>query len=125
EEGQARIRTVCDRLVDVDTDKDTGPEPLRTMSLLDVVDSFWPSSDGWRVVSTEPTVYYVVLIFEHDVHGVAAMVIGAGTPGCGQVTVASWDTLSISMRCRNTAFSHHVQAAPRLDVLDVFTQLHR
>lgn len=92
---------------------------LEDMSLVQVVDAFWPRADGWEVVSMEPGFYYVTVVVEHPDHGVGVSLIGAAAVTCpySRGSVETWSTLRLYDRRVHVRGSIHAQAPNRLALI--------
>lgn len=88
---------------------------LADMSMLEVVDAFWPAADGWEVVSVETGFHYVTSVVEHDDLGIGISLIGAAsvTAAYSRGSVQSWEGLRIYDRRVHVRGAMHAQSPNR------------
>lgn len=99
---EARLGEVSARLLQ--GRRSDGATRLAALSIAEVVDEFWPATDGWVTVSVEPGFIYVMTLLEHPQHGVAMSLIGTGSfsfdSSAKAGSVEAWDALD--PMCRET-----------------------
>lgn len=99
---EARLGEVSARLLQ--GRRSDGAARLAGLSIAEVVDEFWPATDGWVAVSVEPGFIYVMTLLEHPEHGVAMSLIGTSSfsfdISAKAGSVAAWDALD--PMCRET-----------------------
>lgn len=89
-----------------------------SMTLADVVDEFWPATDGWTTVSVEPGLTYVMTLLEHPRDGVAVCLLGAIPTGLNRTgrevgTPEQWESLDGWSRATWTEGVINMQAPSR------------
>lgn len=100
-----------------------GNTHLSEFTLIQVLEEFWPPSQGWQVVAAEPGFFSVLFVLEHPTLGVGACMLGATAPGAGTGSEETWETLDVAVRARNIYVSHHAHGPTRLDLLEQFLDL--
>jgi hypothetical protein len=106
---RARLDDILDALAD---SVERGQDPLTRMSASEVVDVFWPATDGWSTAAVEPGVDYVTWVLTHPSQGVAAcmlITLDTGEEHAGRTAHPDdWDRLDADRRGRNLYFSRHL-----------------
>jgi hypothetical protein len=122
EEPWPEVVAAFDRLWRAETFE--GNTHLADYGVRDVVDEFFPATDGWTIAAAEPGYFAVLYVLRHREHGVGVMTLGTVEPGGGLGTEEAWDALSVKMRSRNTVFAYVAQGPTALAILTHFKHFH-